>query len=189
MYTPGPNDTEARVAGPVHLPSQHAQIDASAHPISHDDTLSEAETLVPDLPSQHAQIDASAHPISHDTLSEAETLVPDDASLRSAKQGEEWRQTGPVAERDAAVRTTSQRHGLRRRTAWNTTRGHRTLRVLARPQSSALAAALYNAEHLHNVRHSALVLGPYGRPPDLAPFGIVLLIIEDIGIARVFSLI
>jgi hypothetical protein len=33
------------------------------------------------------------------------------------------------------------------------------------------------------------VLGPYGRPPDLAPFGIVLLIVEDIGIARVFSLI
>ncbi|KAL3468886.1 hypothetical protein BJX99DRAFT_242584, partial [Aspergillus californicus] len=36
--------------------------------------------------------------------------------------------------------------------------GHRTLRVLARPQSSALAAALYNAENLHCVRHSALVL-------------------------------
>ncbi|KAL2835708.1 hypothetical protein BJX68DRAFT_260102 [Aspergillus pseudodeflectus] len=30
---------------------------------------------------------------------------------------------------------------------------------------------------------------PYGRPPDLARFGIVLLIVEDIGIARVFSLI
>ena len=71
----------------------------------------------------------------------------------------------------------------------NTTIGHRTLRVLARPQSSALAAALYNAEHLHSVRHSALVLGPYGRPPDLARFGVVLLIVEDIGIARVFSLI
>jgi hypothetical protein len=41
----------------------------------------------------------------------------------------------------------------------------------------------------HRVRHSALVLGPYGRQPDLAHFGIVLLIVEDIGIARVFSLI
>ncbi|KAL2838682.1 hypothetical protein BJX68DRAFT_272499 [Aspergillus pseudodeflectus] len=30
---------------------------------------------------------------------------------------------------------------------------------------------------------------PYGRPPDLARFGIVLLIVVDIGIARVFSLI
>ncbi|KAL2801691.1 hypothetical protein BJX63DRAFT_426577 [Aspergillus granulosus] len=67
--------------------------------------------------------------------------------------------------------------------------GHRTLRVLARPQSSALAAALYNAEHRHSVRHSALVLGPYGRPPELARFGIVLLIVGDIGIVRVFSLI
>jgi hypothetical protein len=67
--------------------------------------------------------------------------------------------------------------------------GHRTLRVLARPQSSALAVALYNAKHLHNIPHSALVLGPYGRPLDLAPFGIVLLIVEDIRIARVFSLI
>jgi hypothetical protein len=57
------------------------------------------------------------------------------------------------------------------------------------PAASALATALYNAEHLRNIRHSALVLGPYGRPPDLAPFGIVLLIVEDIGIARVFSLI
>jgi hypothetical protein len=67
--------------------------------------------------------------------------------------------------------------------------GHRTLRVLARPQSSALVAALYNAEHRHSVRHSALVLGPYGRPPDLSRFGIVLLIVEDIEIAQVFSLI
>ena len=57
--------------------------------------------------------------------------------------------------------------------------------MLARPQSSALAAA----ERLYNVRHSALVLGPYGRPPDLARFGIVLIIVEEIGIARVFSLI
>jgi NAD(P)H-flavin reductase len=71
--------------------------------------------------------------------------------------------------------------------------GHQTVRVQARPQSSALAAALYDAEHLRNIRHSALVLGPYGRPygrpPDMARFGIVLLIVEDIGIARVFSLI
>jgi NAD(P)H-flavin reductase len=39
------------------------------------------------------------------------------------------------------------------------------------------------------VPHRALVLGPYGRALDLARFGIVLLIVEDIGIARVFSLI
>lgn len=57
------------------------------------------------------------------------------------------------------------------------------------PQSSALAAALYNAEDLHSVRLSALVLGPYGRPTGLARFGIVLLIVEDNGIARVFSLV
>jgi hypothetical protein len=75
------------------------------------------------------------------------------------------------------------------RTPWNTARDHRTLRGLARPQSSALATALYDVEHLHNIRHSALVLGPYGRPPDLAPFDIVLLIVEDIGNARVFPLI
>ncbi|GLA44624.1 hypothetical protein AnigIFM63309_004388 [Aspergillus niger] len=71
----------------------------------------------------------------------------------------------------------------------NPARGHRTLHVLARPQSSAPAAALYDAEHPHNARHSALVLGPYGKPPDLARFGIVLLIVEDIGVARVFALI
>ena len=40
-----------------------------------------------------------------------------------------------------------------------------------------------------NVRQTALVLGPYGRPPDLIRFGVVLLVVEDIGIARVFSLI
>jgi hypothetical protein len=39
------------------------------------------------------------------------------------------------------------------------------------------------------LQHSALVLGPYGRPPDLARSSIVLLIVEDIRIARVFSLI
>ncbi|KAG2419161.1 hypothetical protein HFD88_002266 [Aspergillus terreus] len=158
--TPGANGTGARAPGLGHLPGQRAQVDASAHSASHEGTLSEAETL-----------------------------VPDDASLRSAEQGEEWRQVGTGAERDAAVHNTSQRHGWRRRTAWNTAKGYRTLRVLARPQSSALATALYNAEHLHKTRHSALVLGPYGRPPDLAPFRIVLLIVEDIGIARVFSLI
>jgi hypothetical protein len=158
--TPGANGTGARAPGLGHLPGQRAQVDASAHSASHEDTLSEAETL-----------------------------VPDDALLHSAEQGEEWRQVGTVAEREAAIHTTSQPHGLRGRTSSNTARGHRTLRVLARPQTSALATALYNAEHLHNIQHSALVLRPYGRPPDLAPFGIVLLIVEDIGIARVFSLI
>ncbi|KAL4748454.1 hypothetical protein BDW72DRAFT_195753 [Aspergillus terricola var. indicus] len=48
---------------------------------------------------------------------------------------------------------------------------------------------ILSAGHRHSVRHSARVLGPYGRPPDLASFGIVLLIVQDIGIARVFSLI
>ncbi|GKZ98234.1 hypothetical protein AnigIFM59636_002467 [Aspergillus niger] len=124
--TPQPNDTWT--PGPEHLPSQRAQIDVSEQSASQENTLSEADTL-----------------------------VPDDASLRSTEQGEEWRQAGKAAEREAA--------------------------------SSALAAALYDAEQLHNARHSAFVLGPYGRPPDLARFGIVLLIVEDIGIARVFSLI
>jgi hypothetical protein len=142
------------------------------------------------LSGQHAQIYASEQSASQeDRLREPETLVPDNTSLRSAEPGVEWRQVGTAAERDAAVPTVSQRHGSRGRTSWYTAMGHRTLRVLARPQSSALAAALYNAKHLHNIPHSALVLGPYGRPPDLAPFGIVLLIVEDIGIARVFSLI
>jgi len=143
------------------------------------------------LPGQRAQIHASEQSASQeDTLSEAETLVPDNTSLRSAEQGGEWRQVGTVAERDAAVHITGQRTVSRRgTTSSNTAMGHRTLRVLARPQSSALAAALYNAEHLHSVQHSALVLGPYGRPPDLARFEIVLLIVEDIGIAWVFSLI
>jgi hypothetical protein len=140
------------------------------------------------LPGQRAQIHASEQSASQeDTLSEAESLVLDDASRRSAEHGGEWRQVG--TKRDAVVHTTSQRHVSRGKTSSNTAMGHRTLRVLARPQSSALAAALYNAEHLHSVRHRALLLGPYGRPPDLARFGIVLLIVEDIGIARVFSLI
>ncbi|KAF9890690.1 hypothetical protein FE257_005556 [Aspergillus nanangensis] len=68
-------------------------------------------------------------------------------------------------------------------------RSQRTLHILARPQSSILVAALYQAKSLHNVQHTALVLGPYGKPPDLGRFGIVLLIVEDIGITRVFSLI
>ena len=158
--TPGPNDTGARGPALAHLSGPRPRIEASGHSASQEDTLSEAETL-----------------------------VQDDTSLRSVEQGEEWRPGGTVTECDAAVHTTSQRRGSRERTTLNTTIGHRTLRVLARPQSSALAAALYNAEHLHSVRHSALVLGPYGRPPDLARFGVVLLIVEDIGIARVFSLI
>ncbi|KAL6229331.1 hypothetical protein BDW75DRAFT_235286 [Aspergillus navahoensis] len=83
-----------------------------------------------------------------------------DASLPSAEHGGEWRQAGTA------------RHISRGRTSSNTA-GYRTLCVLPRPR----------------VRHSALVLGPYGRPPDLARFGIVLLIIQDIGITRVFSLI
>ncbi|KAJ0418330.1 hypothetical protein BJY00DRAFT_302872 [Aspergillus carlsbadensis] len=79
-------------------------------------------------------------------------------------------QRAPIhaSERSASPEST-QRHISRDRTSSNTAMGHRTLRVLARPH--------------------ALVLGPYGRPPDLARFGIVLLIVEDIGIARVFSLI
>lgn len=122
--------------------------------------------LVP-LPGQRAQIHASEQSASQeDTLSEAEILVLDDASRRSTEHGGEWRQVG--TKRDAVVRTTSQRHVSRGKTSPNTAMGHRTLRVLARPQSSALAAALYNAEHLHGVRLSALVLGPYGRPPDRA---------------------
>jgi hypothetical protein len=139
------------------------------------------------LSGQHAQIYASEQSASQeDTLRAAETLIPDNTSLRSAEQGGEWRQAGP--KRYAAVHHTSQRQISRGR-ASSDTAGRRMLRVLARPQSSALVAALYNAEHRHSVPHSALVLGPYGRPPDLARFGIVLLIVEDIGIARVFSLI
>jgi hypothetical protein len=118
-----------------------------------------------------------------------DTPGPNDARASTAELGVEWRQVGTAAERDATVPTVSQRHGSRGTTSWNTAMGHRTLWVLARPQSSALAAALYNAKHLHNTPHSALVLGPYGLPPDLAPFGIMLLIVEDIGIARAFSLI
>ncbi|CEL07072.1 hypothetical protein ASPCAL10237 [Aspergillus calidoustus] len=159
MSRHGANDTGAPTAKLVHLSGQRAQIHASEQSASQEDTLSEPETL-----------------------------VPDDASLRSAEHGGEWRQAGTAAGRDAVWHTTSQRHISRGRTSLNTA-GHRTLRVLAHPQSSALVAALYNAEHRHSVRHSALVLGPYGRPPVLARFGIVLLIVEDIGIARVFSLI
>lgn len=51
------------------------------------------------------------------------------------------------------------------------------------------SAALYNIENLHRVRHSAPVLGPSSRPLDLAPLAIVLLVVEDIGIERVFLLI
>jgi hypothetical protein len=143
---------------------------------------------LPHLPGQHAQIYASEQSASQeDMLREAETLAPDNTSPRSAEQGGEWRQAG--AKRNAAVYYTSQRQISRDRTSSNTAMGHRTLRVLARPQSSALVTALYDAEHRHSVPHSALVLGPYGRPPDLSRFGIVLLIVEDIGIARVFSLI
>ncbi|KAL2838677.1 hypothetical protein BJX68DRAFT_210806 [Aspergillus pseudodeflectus] len=139
------------------------------------------------LSGQHAQIYVSEQSASQeDTLRAAETLMPDNTSLRSAEQGGEWRQAG--AKRYAAVHLTSQRQISRGRTSSDTA-GRRTLRVLARPQSSALVAALYNAEHRHIVPHRALVLGPYGRAPDLARFGIVLLIVEDIGIARVFSLI
>ena len=94
-----------------------------------------------------------------------------------------------MAECDAAAHTTRQRRGSRERNSSNTAIGYRTLRVLACPQLLALVAALYNAEHLHSGRYSALVLGPYGRPLDLARFGIVLLIVEDVGIARVFALI
>ncbi|KAL3483120.1 hypothetical protein BJX62DRAFT_245205 [Aspergillus germanicus] len=117
-------------------------------------------------------------------------LVNEYANENPPTDGEvgEWRQAGTAPGRDAVVQSTSHRHVSRDRTSSNTA-GHRTLRVLARPQSSALVAALYDAEHRHTVPHSALVLGPYGRPPDLARFGIVLLILEDIGIARVFSLI
>jgi hypothetical protein len=157
--TPGANDTGAPTSKLGHLSGHRAQIHASEQSAGQEDTLSEPETL-----------------------------VPDGASLRPAERAGEWRQAGTAAGRNAVVHTTSQRHISRGRTSSNTA-GHRTLRVLARPQSSALVAALYNAEHRHSVRHSALVLGPYGRPPDLARFGIVLLIVEDIGIARVFSLI
>lgn len=58
--TPGANDTGARAPGLGRRSGQHAQIDASAHSASHQDTLSEAETL-----------------------------VPENASLRSVVQGEE----------------------------------------------------------------------------------------------------
>jgi hypothetical protein len=126
---------------------------------------------------QRAQIHASEQSASQeDTLS----VLPDDASLRSAEYSGEWRQAGTAPGRDA-VHTSSHRHISRDRTSLNTA-GHRTLRVLARPQSSALVAALYDAEHRHSVPHSALVLGPDGRPPDLARFGIVLLIVEDTGL-------
>jgi hypothetical protein len=127
---------------------------------------------------QRAQIHASEQSASQeDTLS----VLPDDASLRSAEYSGEWRQAGTAPGRDAVVHTSGHRHISRDRTSLNTA-GHRTLRVLARPQSSALVAALYDAEHQHSVPHSALVLGPYGRPLDLARFGIVLLIIEDTGL-------
>ena len=64
------------------------------------------------LPNQRAQMDVSEQSSSQkDTLSKAEILVPDDASLRSAEQGQEWRQEGTVVERKAAVHTISQRHG------------------------------------------------------------------------------
>lgn len=102
------------------------------------------------LPSQHAQIHASEQSASQeDTLSEAENLILDNALRRSAEQGWEWRQV--ETKRDAVIHTTSQRHVSRSKPSLNTVMGHRTLRVLARPQSSALAAALYNAEHLHSV--------------------------------------
>ena len=59
--TPGPNDTGTRGApGLVHLSGQCAQIDASGHSASQEDTLNEAETL-----------------------------VQDDTSLRSGEQGED----------------------------------------------------------------------------------------------------
>ncbi|PLB48201.1 hypothetical protein P170DRAFT_447974 [Aspergillus steynii IBT 23096] len=66
--------------------------------------------------------------------------------------------------------------------------GSCTLHVLVRPQSSAFAVALYKAKRLYNVRKTAPVLGPYGRPPGLAHFRTVLLIVEDVEIVRVFSL-
>ncbi|KAL4862658.1 hypothetical protein BDV12DRAFT_190255 [Aspergillus spectabilis] len=136
-------------------------------PLGASDTGAPTSELV-DLSGQRAPIHASEQSASpEDTLREAETSVPDNTSLRSAEQGVEWRQVGP--KRDAAVHPTIPRHISRGRASSNTAMGHRTLRVLARPH--------------------ALVLGPYGRPPDLARFGIVLLIVEDIGIARVFSLI
>jgi hypothetical protein len=63
------------------------------------------------------------------------------------------------------------------------------LHVLARPQSLALVAALYVAKHQHSIPHSALVLRLFKRLLDLARFGIILLIVEDIRIAWVFMLI
>ena len=56
--------------------------------------------------------------------------------------------------------------------------------------ATGLASISYHVmPNIATALDTVLVLGPYGRPPDLARFGIVLLIVEDIGIARVFSLI
>lgn len=64
--------------------------------------------------------------------------------------------------------------------------GHRTLHVLSQPPSSAQAAAFYYAgtSPLHSTHRARA--GPCGRPPDLVRFGIMLVIIDDIGIRRVF---
>lgn len=108
------------------------------------------------------------------TLDEAESLEHDGEPLQSTKEGvERSAKGGPLCEGKMVT----------------VNRGQRTLHVLARPQSSRLLAALYHAKNLHNIQHPALVLGPYGKPPDLSRFGTVLLIVEDIGITRVFSLI
>ncbi|KAI9040191.1 uncharacterized protein KD926_008514 [Aspergillus affinis] len=123
------------------------------------------------------------------TLSEAETLVQSDTSVYGAHKRKGQRHAEPLEDHDAAACTVSQGEALGETSALIDATSRRTLHVLARPQSSTLNAALYQAKSLHNVRQNALVLGPYGRPPDLTRFGIVLLVVEDIGIARVFSLI
>jgi hypothetical protein len=72
---------------------------------------------------------------------------------------------------------------------WDDTPKQRTLYILVRPQSATLYDRLYMEESLHDCRHSALLLGPYGQCVDFTAFGTILFIVEDIAIMRVLPFI
>ncbi|KAF7589629.1 hypothetical protein BBP40_004002 [Aspergillus hancockii] len=72
---------------------------------------------------------------------------------------------------------------------WEDAVDHRALYILIRPQSSGLTANLYRSITLHQGKHRALVMGPYGYQYDLSRFGTIVFVVEDVGFLRVLPYI
>ena len=65
----------------------------------------------------------------------------------------------------------------------------RILYLLIRPQSHGLTARLFTRAWFHRKRLPVLALGPHGLSYDFRPFGTVLFIANDIGIAAILPYI